>query len=40
MPTGVPKFHPAVVEKLASAKDMLTALSQELCGKLVEEVIA
>jgi transposase len=40
IPKGVPKFHQAVVEKLASAKDTLTALSQEMFGKLVEEFIA
>ena len=40
IPKGVSKFRQAVVEKLASAKDTLTALSQEMCGKLVEEVIA
>jgi transposase len=40
IPTGVSKFHPAVVETLASAKDTLTALSQEMFGKLVEEFVA
>jgi transposase len=40
IPTGVSKFHQAVVETLASAKDTLTALSQEMCGKLVEEFVA
>ena len=40
LPTGVSKFQQAVVETLAAAKDTLTALSQELCGKLVEEVVA
>ena len=40
IPTGVSKFHQAVVEKLASAKDTLTALSQEMFGKLVEEFVA
>jgi transposase len=40
IPTGVSKFRQAVVEKLASAKDTLTALSQEMFGKLVEEFVA
>jgi transposase len=40
IPLGVSKFHPAVVETLASAKDTLTAVSQEMCGKLVEECVA
>jgi transposase len=40
IPTGVSKFRQAVVEKLASAKAMLTALGQEMCGKLVEECVA
>jgi transposase len=40
LPTGVSKFHQAVVEKLAAAKDTLTALSQEMFGQLVEEFVA
>ena len=40
IPKGVAKFRQAVVEKLASAKDTLTALSQEMFGKLVEEFVA
>jgi transposase len=40
IPTGVSKFRQAVVEKLASTKDTLTALSQEMFGKLVEEFVA
>ena len=40
MPKGVAKFRQAVVEKLESAKDKLTALSQEMCWKLVEEFAA
>ena len=40
IPTGVSKFRQAVVEKLASAKDTLTALGQEMFGKLVEEFVA
>jgi transposase len=40
IPTGVAKFRQAVVEKLVSAKDTLTALSQEMFGKLVEEFVA
>jgi len=40
MPTGVAKFRQAVVEKLESEKDKLTALSQELFGKLVQEFVA
>jgi transposase len=40
LPTGVSKFHQAVVETLAAAKDTLTALSQEMFGKLVEEFVA
>src|SRR3989442_1875936 len=40
MPTGVAKFRQAVVEKLESEKDKLTALSQEMCWKLVEECAA
>jgi transposase len=37
LPKGVPKFRQAVVDKLESEKEKLTALSQEMCGKLVEE---
>jgi transposase len=40
IPKGVSKFHQAVMEKLASEKDTLTALSQEMFGKLVEEFVA
>jgi hypothetical protein len=40
MPPGVSKFRQAVVEKLESEQDTLTALSQELFGKLVAEVVA
>jgi transposase len=40
IPTGVSKFHQAVVQTLASAKDTLTALSQEMFGKLGEEFVA
>jgi transposase len=40
IPPGVSKFHQAVVQTLASAKDTLTALSQEMFGKLVEEFVA
>ena len=40
MPTGVSKFRQAVVEKLESEKDKLTALSQEMFWKLVEEFAA
>ena len=40
IPTGVSKFRQAVVETLASAKDTLTALGQEMFGKLVEEFVA
>src|SRR5919205_4068816 len=40
MPTGVAKFRQAVVEKLESEKDKLTALSQELFWKLVKEFVA
>jgi transposase len=39
IPKGVPKFHQAVVEKLASEKDTLMALSQEMCGALVEACV-
>src|SRR5689334_19956414 len=37
LPKGVAKFRQAVVEKLEADKDKLTALSQELFGKLVQE---
>jgi transposase len=40
IPKGVSKFRQAVVEKLESDKDTLTALSQEMFGKLVEEFVA
>jgi transposase len=40
IPTGVAKFRQAVVEKLESEKDKLTALSQELFWKLVKEFAA
>ena len=40
IPKGVSKFHQAVVEKLESEKDTRTVLSQEMCGKLVEEFVA
>jgi transposase len=40
MPKGVSKFRQAVVEKLESEKDKLTALSQEMFWKLVEEFAA
>jgi transposase len=40
IPTGVSKFRQAVVEKLASAQETLTALGQEMFGKLVEEFVA
>jgi transposase len=40
MPKGVAKFRQAVVEKLESEKDKLTALSQEMVWKLVEEFAA
>ena len=40
MPKGVAKFRQAVVEKLESEKDKLTALSQEMFWKLVEEFAA
>jgi transposase len=39
MPKGVAKFRQAVVEKLEADKDKLTALSQELFGKLVQEFV-
>jgi transposase len=39
IPKGVPKFRKAVVEKLESEKDKLTALSQEMFWKLVEEFV-
>jgi transposase len=37
LPKGVPKFRQAVVDKLESEKEKLTALSQEMFWKLVEE---
>ena len=40
MPKGVSKFRQAVVDKLESEKDKLTALSQEMFWKLVEEFVA
>jgi len=40
LPTGVAKFRQAVVEKLEADKDKLTALSQELFWKLVQEFVA
>jgi transposase len=40
MPKGVAKFRQAVVEKLESDKDKLTALSQEIFWKLVKEFAA
>jgi transposase len=40
MPKGVSKFRQAVVEKLESEKDKLTALSQEMLWQLVEELAA
>src|SRR5712691_3295443 len=39
-PKGVAKFRQAVVEKLESDKDKPTALSQEMCWKLVEACAA
>jgi transposase len=40
IPQGVSKFRQAVVEKIESEKDTLTALSQAMFGKLVEEFVA
>jgi transposase len=40
LPKGVAKFRQAVVDKLESEKGKLTALSQELFWKLVEEFVA
>jgi transposase len=40
LPKGVAKFRQAVVEKLESEKEKLTALSQEMFWKLVEEFVA
>ena len=40
MPKGVAKFRQAVVEKLEADKDKLTALSQAMFWKLVEEFVA
>ena len=40
IPKGVSKFRQAVVDKLESEQDKLTALSQEIFRKLVEEFVA
>ncbi len=40
MPKGIPKIRQAVVDKLESEKEKLTALSQEMFWKLVEEFVA
>src|SRR5712691_840524 len=40
MPKGVAKFRQAVVGKLEAEQDKLTALSQEMFWKLVEEFVA
>src|SRR5262252_1558365 len=40
LPKGVAKFRQAVVGKLEADKDKLTALSQEMFWKLVEEFVA
>jgi transposase len=40
LPKGVTKFRQAVVEKLESDKAKLTALSQEIFRKLLEEFVA
>jgi transposase len=40
LPKGVAKFRQAVVEKLEADKDKLTALSQAMFWKLVEEFVA
>ena len=40
IPKGVSKFRQAVVNKLDSDQDKLTALSQEMFRKLVEEFVA
>jgi transposase len=40
IPKGVAKFRQAVREQLASEPDTLTPLSQEMCGKVVEEFVA
>src|SRR5262244_3831667 len=37
MPKGIAKFRQAVVEKLESEQDKLSALSREMFGKLIEE---
>jgi transposase len=37
LPKGVSKFRQAVVDKLESEQEKLTALSQEMLRKLVEE---
>ena len=39
IPKGVSKFRQAVVDKLESDQDKLTALSQEMFWKLVEEFV-
>ena len=39
MPKGVAKFRQAVMEKLDRDKDKLTALGQELFGKLLQEFV-
>jgi transposase len=39
-PKGVTTFRQAVVAKLESAKAQLTALSQEMLRKLIEELVA
>src|SRR5262249_31318878 len=40
MPKGIAKFRQAVVEKLESEQDKLSALSREMFGKLIEEFSA
>jgi transposase len=40
IPKGVTKFRQVVVDKLESEKNKLTALSQQLFWKLVEEFVA
>jgi transposase len=40
MPKGVSQFRQAVVDRLESEQDKLTALSQEMFRKLVEEFVA
>ena len=39
LPTGVSQFRQAVVDTLESEQEKLTALSQEMFGKLVEEFV-